>query len=161
METDKANLARVSNSTASPGGGDSLRALQEHIGNHLLKVSDKDVLALEKGDREARALLKTLAQSRSLSEAIEQLKAAPPSAEAIFLLPLVALDVHETESSIRMAEKRHGLKGGSREKRLAIREIWKSGKYSSRDICAEQECAALGMSFSTARKALRGTDDPI
>lgn len=35
-----------------------------------------------------------------------------------------------------------------------IREIWATGKYSSKDICAEQECASLGLSFSTARKAL-------
>lgn len=54
----------------------------------------------------------------------------------------------------------HSKPGGSREKRDAIRQAWASGKYSSRDICAEQECAALGMSFSTARKALRGTPDP-
>ena len=49
---------------------------------------------------------------------------------------------------------------GQQAKRQDIREIWASGKYSSRDVCAEQECAALGMSFSTARKALRGTPDP-
>ncbi len=54
----------------------------------------------------------------------------------------------------------HSKPGGSREKRRMIQEIWKTGKYSSRDICAEQECAALDMSFSTARKALRGTPDP-
>lgn len=58
------------------------------------------------------------------------------------------------------ANIRHSRPGGSREKRQQIREIWKSGKYSSRDICAEQECAALGMSFSAARKALRNTPDP-
>jgi hypothetical protein len=51
---------------------------------------------------------------------------------------------------------RHSKIGGSREKRQIIQEIWKTGKYDSRDICAEQECATLGMSFSTARKALRG-----
>lgn len=56
--------------------------------------------------------------------------------------------------------ERHNKKGGSREKRERIRAIWASGKYSSRDICAEQECAVLGISFSTARKALRNTPDP-
>lgn len=54
----------------------------------------------------------------------------------------------------------HSKPGGSRDKRRMIQEIWKTGKYSSRDICAEQECAALEMSFSTARKALRGTPEP-
>lgn len=52
------------------------------------------------------------------------------------------------------------IKQGQLEKRLKIREIWATGKYSSRSTCAEQECAALGMSFDTARKALRNTPDP-
>lgn len=55
------------------------------------------------------------------------------------------------------AEALHGRPGGSRDKKAQIREIWASGKYSSRDVCAEQECAALNMSFSAARKALRNT----
>ena len=59
------------------------------------------------------------------------------------------------------ADVRHSMPGGSREKRRQIITAWASGKYSSRDICAEQECAALGMSFSTARKALRGTPEPL
>jgi hypothetical protein len=46
------------------------------------------------------------------------------------------------------------------EAKAEIVKIWLSGKYSSRDICAEQECAALNLSFSTARKALRGTPNP-
>lgn len=49
---------------------------------------------------------------------------------------------------------------GNRAKQHAIREAWASGKFKSRDICAEQECAALEMSFSAARKALRNTPDP-
>jgi hypothetical protein len=58
------------------------------------------------------------------------------------------------------AEKHYSASGGSREKRNQICELWASGKYSSRDICAEQECAALGMSIATARKALLGTPNP-
>jgi hypothetical protein len=46
------------------------------------------------------------------------------------------------------------------EKQNKIREIWGTGKYSSRDLCAEQECAALDMSYSSARKALRNTSNP-
>lgn len=54
----------------------------------------------------------------------------------------------------------HDKLGGSRDKKRQIREIWASGKYSSRDICAEQECAALDMAYSTARRALRNTPEP-
>ena len=58
------------------------------------------------------------------------------------------------------ANASHDKPGGTRDKRAKIIALWSTGKYSSRDICAEQECAAIGMSFSTARKALRGTPDP-
>ena len=38
---------------------------------------------------------------------------------------------------------------------------WSSGKYTSRDICAEQEYSSLGFnSFKAARNALIGTPDP-
>jgi hypothetical protein len=55
----------------------------------------------------------------------------------------------------------HGKEGGSRSKADAVRAAWANGNYSSRDICAEQECGALGMSFSAARKALRKTPEPL
>lgn len=58
------------------------------------------------------------------------------------------------------ADRRHSQPGGSRDKRENIRTIWASGKYKSRDICAEKECDGLGMSFSVARKALRNTPAP-
>lgn len=60
----------------------------------------------------------------------------------------------------KAANARHNKAGGSREKHEKIRKIWATGKYSSRDVCAEQECAALDMSFSAARKALINTPDP-
>jgi hypothetical protein len=59
------------------------------------------------------------------------------------------------------ANARHNRPGGSRDKQRQIREIWATGKYSSRDFCAEEECAALGMSFSAARKALRNSPKPV
>ncbi|WP_313487334.1 hypothetical protein [Stutzerimonas kunmingensis] len=55
---------------------------------------------------------------------------------------------------------RHDKPGGSRELAARIRMVWATGKYTSRDICAEEEWAELGFkSFSTARKALRNTPD--
>lgn len=60
----------------------------------------------------------------------------------------------------RAADARHNAPGEARDKANQIRKIWATGKYTSRDICAEQECAALGMSFSSARKALRNTPEP-
>lgn len=70
------------------------------------------------------------------------------------------IQVEKSESARRAAKARHERPGGSRDKRETLRSLWASGKYSSRDICAEQECAALGISYSTARRALRNTPDP-
>ena len=58
------------------------------------------------------------------------------------------------------ANARHDRPGGTRDRQQQIRAIWATGKYTSRDRCAEEECAALEMSFSTARKALRNTPEP-
>ena len=63
-------------------------------------------------------------------------------------------------SAQKKANILHSLPGGSRDKQEQMRELWASGKYSSRTRCAEEECAALDMSFDTARKALRNTPDP-
>jgi hypothetical protein len=60
-------------------------------------------------------------------------------------------------NAINAADALHGKPDGSREKQGRIREAWASGKYTSRDRCAEEECGAIGMSFSAARKALRNT----
>ena len=102
--------------------------------------------------------------------------------EAIFLLDIETMDaLNEVETATRVysiaesilenkemqkkirikkakfaAKKRHEKTDIAKKK---IREIWASGKYRSRDICAEQEAAALNISFSTARKALRNTHD--
>ena len=64
------------------------------------------------------------------------------------------------EIARKAANTRHDQPGGSRDKQQRMREAWATGKYSSRDRCAEEECAALGISFSAARKALRNTRDP-
>jgi hypothetical protein len=60
----------------------------------------------------------------------------------------------------KAADARHNAQGGSRNRQQAMQAAWASGKYTSRDRCAEEECGALNMSFATARKALRNTPDP-
>lgn len=60
----------------------------------------------------------------------------------------------------KAADARHDQPGGSRDKQRRILESWMSGKYSSKDVCAEEECGALGMSFSAARRALKNAPKP-
>lgn len=65
-----------------------------------------------------------------------------------------------SQAARHAANAMHSKPGGSRDKQENIRAIWASGKYTNRDLCAEQECAYLKMSFSTARKALRNIPKP-
>ncbi|MGB0722305.1 MAG: hypothetical protein ACPGU7_07895 [Gammaproteobacteria bacterium] len=64
------------------------------------------------------------------------------------------------ERARRAAMARHAKPGESHEKNARIRELWASGKYDTRDRCAEEECRDLGMSYSAARRALYNTPDP-
>ena len=73
---------------------------------------------------------------------------------------ILGRDTQKKMQGVKAANARHSKPGGSRDRQQQMRVLWASGKYSSRDICAEQECAALEISFSSARKALRGTPDP-
>lgn len=70
----------------------------------------------------------------------------------------------QTKASTRgkkAANVLHDQPGGSREKQDAIRAIWATGIHGDRDLCATEEHEALGMSWSTARKALRNTPKPL
>ena len=62
--------------------------------------------------------------------------------------------------SLRNKRNREAGHKENKEKANKIRALWATGKYTSRNICAEQECDALGMKYETARKALRNTPDP-
>jgi len=70
------------------------------------------------------------------------------------------LEQIKAKKARRAADALHDKPGGTRSKADAIRAIWASGKYSSRGLCAEQECAALNMSYDAARRALRNTPKP-
>ncbi len=63
--------------------------------------------------------------------------------------------------NIKGADGKHNKPGGSRDLAEKIRAIWASGRFTSRDICAEQEWEGLRFgSMSAARKALRNTPNP-
>jgi hypothetical protein len=59
------------------------------------------------------------------------------------------------------AEARHSKPGGSRDLQKKMQEAWASGKFGTREECAEQEYAAIGFrTIGAARRALQGTPDP-
>lgn len=66
----------------------------------------------------------------------------------------------QSRNGLNAANIRHDKPGGSREKRKNICELWATGNYTNRDICADEEYAALGISRKTARTALINTPEP-
>lgn len=73
---------------------------------------------------------------------------------------LEKMQSQRSEQARQAANALHSKVGGSIDKQNAIREIWASGKYTTRIRCAEEEFLELKMSFDTARKALRNTPNP-
>lgn len=71
-----------------------------------------------------------------------------------------AVPKHLSEKGRKGANAKHDKPQGSREKWRQIQARWASGKYQSRDQCAEKVGLELGMAFSTARRALRKTPKP-
>lgn len=70
-------------------------------------------------------------------------------------------DIANHQKAKKAVNARHDKPGGSRDKAAQIRAIWATGKYTTRDICAEEEYQSLGYkSFGAARRALQNTPDP-
>lgn len=74
--------------------------------------------------------------------------------------PEVGSPKWRADNAKHAANVRHSQSGGSRDKSQRIKALWATGNYPSRNACAEQECGNIGMSYSTARKALVGAPDP-
>lgn len=84
----------------------------------------------------------------------------PPSPEALAVLMLVAVGEANKSRSKKAADKGHERPDGSRDKKKQIREIWASGKYITKVLCAEEEYVSLEVSFDKARRDLRNLPDP-
>lgn len=74
--------------------------------------------------------------------------------------PAKVLSDYKKAKAKHAADAKHSAPGKSRDKRQQMRDIWATGKYTTRDRCAEEECAALGVSFRRARGYLTGTPAP-
>ena len=87
---------------------------------------------------------------RGVIMGLEKAKSDPEVWEAI-----------SSERGRQTVEARYSKPDGTYDRQAKIKKIWASGKYASRDICAEEEYASIGFgSFKSARNALKGTRDP-
>lgn len=109
---------------------------------------------------EAENLHMAFQNASDMGEWKKYLQVHPPSPEALAVLVLVAVGVANKARSKDAADKGHEKPTGSRDKKQKIRDIWASGKYKTKVLCAEEEYVALEVSFDKARRDLIGTPDP-
>lgn len=120
----------------------SITRLASHDFYEVLKLLDSDNDDLEMYEYKSKAVSELFLSAVSIGLDI----AGTPMAQFF------------SENGKKGADVRHA---ASRERAEKIREIWATGKYSTKDICAEEEYAGLGFNtFRAARDALKGTPDP-
>lgn len=68
--------------------------------------------------------------------------------------------IERIELAKKAAEVRYAMPNSYRKKGEKIRQIWATGAYKDRTLCAQMECEALGISYETARRHLRNTPEP-
>lgn len=114
------------------------------------------------GVNKACDAMQPVSENLSLEALNDGLNAGTKEGKAAGLKEGEAIGVrqYKIERAKYAADKRHSMPGGARDKEREVKEAWASGKYASRDICAEQECGGLGWSFKSARNALIGTPEP-
>lgn len=71
------------------------------------------------------------------------------------------LKIAPSKAGKKAADARYNKPGASRELKEKICTLWAGGKFTSRDICAQEEWQALGFnSLKAARNALLNTPKP-
>ncbi len=119
---------------------------------------------IERKLQQLQAALDNYFKNQNAAQEYDKVRGMLDEAKDVITEKLIASGNKKIEDASRRgkigANALHSKANGTREKRAAIQAIWASGKYTSRDICADEEWAGLKMSRSTARKALIGQPDP-
>jgi len=111
------------------------------------------------GDKRAAAILEALLDDTRTTYGRDQVI----KQNEIDVYTLVAIVNKVLTSNVSQRARLAALAGHveTHRRQKEIRDIWATGKYTSRDICAEEEYQSLGFgSYKAARNALKGTPDP-
>ena len=130
--------------------------LMEELNNDLieeLKTTSKQIY-------QNTSVIETFQQLQKLKEEKEEKESFGKMVRLSIIATKEGMAYESKQRARHAANARHSKPGGSREKQEKIRAIWATGKYTTRERCAEEEYDALGISFTTARKALRNTPSP-
>ena len=144
------------------------QVLSGRLGVENEEAQARVIAALEKQVKNSNVLIQTI--DETVREFV-QLMGSKPKQDDLFenLISLISsASAQEVKKAKKLAsdrgrkavEARHNKPGGSRDLIKKMQEEWASGNYKSRDLCAEEMCAHLNISYSTARRALRNTPTP-
>jgi hypothetical protein len=156
MASVRAALARIPTLTPKIVAKPRMAVLVERLGLTPELLEKGRQAARDPPTPEMDALGRLWAKARHTTLAPEMVAKAfrePPEREVLRR----ALAHRASQLGMRGAAARHA---SDNEMRQALPAFWTTGKYSTKKICAEEECEALKMSLETARKALRHAPDP-
>lgn len=148
------------------GGQPNVGKIQKRYPNEykayreLLTGAVIDLVKLDLSMRQAMKISEMLhSENEGLTPIQDVLNMQPVN--ALTLATLIRLERERRAKDVAKAAAniKHNKPGGSRDRKAMILESWASGKFSTRDICAEQECPD-GITPGTARKYLRSSPDP-
>ena len=121
----------------------------------ILEASNYIIKKNNKRREEAKALLTALGEEKTIASMKIYVEENPPSALVLFFLTKLVLEQNQRD----IANKKHDMPGGSRDKQNQMRKLWAIGDYTSRNSCALEEHVRLGLGYETARKALNNTPE--
>lgn len=134
--------------------------LIDSLSKRLVATTAVADAAIESLRGDGRAIPYELAEAYMAVTANAQSKIAKQNREHIQHSITVGVKEQRKAQARKGADTVHNKAGGSRDRKAQAQAIWAEGNYTSRDICAEQECAALGVTFKTFRDYLIGTPNP-
>jgi hypothetical protein len=153
------DIEKEINKCAEPVGHKAFGLICKIVANGLPVGDNNNIIADENLKRELSDLESNAIANISLMIEASARRAILDMIKNPQFLRLIAKE-YQSSKNRKAAISLHSRPRKSDKIREAALEIWSSGKYRNKDICAEQEYEHLGKAFKTVRNYLRGAPNP-
>lgn len=153
------DIEKEINKCAEPVGRKAFGLICKIVANGLPAGDNSSIIADESLKRELSGLESNAIANISLMIEASARRAILDMIKNPQFLRLIAKE-YQSAKNKKAIKERHAKPGGSKEKKKAALAIWETGKYATRNRCAEQECAHAGVMFETYREYLTGSPNP-
>ena len=153
------DIEKEINKCAEPVGRKAFGLICKIVANGLPAGDNNSIIADESLKRELSDLESNAIANISLMIEASARRAILDMIKNPQFLRLIAKE-YQSSKNKKAIKNRHAKPGGSADKKTEALATWATGKYSNREICAEQECDHLEVSQKTYRNYLKGAPNP-